>query len=121
MVLLLLYAVTLINCLSLKVGAYFQRLLNVLKIVLVSAIVGLSAYFVHRDEGKLLKSNFTDSFQGSTPAGGSTAIIAALWAFDGWSDVVSCFYCSRFAAAPAARVLLLLLLLLLLHPSCRSC
>lgn len=71
---------TLINCLAVSVGGGLQSLMTALKVILIGGLILglLSSGHSHVDEA-------TNSFQGWTHFG--LAVLAALWAFDGWNNL----------------------------------
>ncbi|KAL2621161.1 hypothetical protein R1flu_001366 [Riccia fluitans] len=78
---------TLCNCAGVRVGAMVQNVLGVCKMALVSLIVILGTIFFCRDSS-VLKENFTEPFNGSSLPGFGPSMVAALWAFCGWGDIV---------------------------------
>jgi APA family basic amino acid/polyamine antiporter len=79
----LILGLAVVNYFGVKVGARVQTFVTGLKIVLILAIVGLAA---------LIGGGSVENWVSTTPsAGGATgffaALIAALWAYDGWNNV----------------------------------
>ena len=80
---------TLINCLGVRESANVQNILTLLKLILIG-IVALMAVYHAFDDNTVLYQNLSieNSFTGSKGfAGFFTALVACLWAFDGWADI----------------------------------
>jgi APA family basic amino acid/polyamine antiporter len=78
-------AITLLNCLGVRLGGQVQVALTLIKIGAVLAVVGL---------GLALSHGSATTFHPLFAAGGAwtlggllTALVGALWAYDGWSNV----------------------------------
>ncbi|KAL3688113.1 hypothetical protein R1sor_014422 [Riccia sorocarpa] len=78
---------TLCNCTGVRVGSLLQNILGVCKVALVGMIVMLGITFFIKDSS-VLKENLTEPFSGSSVAGFGPSLVAALWAFTGWSNIV---------------------------------
>ncbi len=78
------WLITGLNYLGLRRAGEFQLVFTLLKVALIAAIVFfcLNSSLGHR-------SNFSTIFHGATGgvAGFTVAMIAALWAYDGWNDL----------------------------------
>jgi basic amino acid/polyamine antiporter, APA family len=76
--------ITLLNYLGVKKAGDFQLVFTLLKIAMILVIVAIGFSYRH---GSL--SNFTDTFTGAKGgfAGFMAALVAALWAYDGWNDL----------------------------------
>jgi APA family basic amino acid/polyamine antiporter len=79
------WLITALNIVSTRESAQLQTLLTWLKIVMILVIAGLC--FASLKHGSW--HNFATTFHGARGgfAGFMVALIAALWAYDGWSDV----------------------------------
>ncbi|MGH9776487.1 MAG: APC family permease [Candidatus Acidiferrales bacterium] len=78
-------AVTFVNYLGVRLGGQVQVTLTVIKIAAVVAVVAVGFSLGHGNA-----ANFHPLFAGSgtlTVAGLLTALVGALWAYDGWSNV----------------------------------
>lgn len=78
-------AITFINCLGVRLGGQVQVTLTAIKISAVLAVVGLGFAFSGGTT-----ANVHPLFAGrgvSTLGGFLTALVGALWAYDGWSNV----------------------------------
>ncbi|KAL3680869.1 hypothetical protein R1sor_023825 [Riccia sorocarpa] len=78
---------TLFSCAGVRVGSLLQNLLGLCKLALVGMIVMLGIIFFVKDSS-VLKENLTEPFKGSSVAGFGPSMVAALWAFCGWGDIV---------------------------------
>ncbi len=76
--------ITLLNYLGVKKAGDFQLVFTLLKIAMILAIVAIGFSF----SGGTL-ANFSSTFTGAKGgiAGFMAALIAALWAYDGWNDL----------------------------------
>jgi amino acid transporter len=83
-------ALTLLNCLGVQSTSRVQNVLTLLKLALVGLVLAAAAASLSTAEGQALASENlgADAFNGSTPLGLGPALIGALWAFDGWNDIV---------------------------------
>lgn len=79
------WLITMLNIVSTRESANVQRALTVLKILMILFIAAVC--FASLQHGTV--HNFTTHFTGSRGgfAGFMVALVAALWAYDGWSDV----------------------------------
>jgi len=79
------WLITGLNIVSTRESANLQTALTWLKVLMIIAIAGLCFTALHH--GAL--HNFTSTFTGARGgfAGFMVALVAALWAYDGWSDV----------------------------------
>ena len=79
------WLITALNIVSTRESAQVQTLLTWLKVVMIVLIAGLC--FASMQHGNW--HNFASTFHGARGgfAGFMVALIAALWAYDGWSDV----------------------------------
>lgn len=80
---LVIAVLALINYFGVKVGGNFQIVVTIIKVALIAAIIAIGLGSGHGDAAH---------FSASTPAiGGITgffaALVAALWAYDGWNNV----------------------------------
>jgi APA family basic amino acid/polyamine antiporter len=77
---------TTINCFAISIGGRVQSFLTILKVVL---IVGLAGVFLSSSHGSF--SHFTEHASGFSGWPGwsafGTAMLAALWAYDGWNNM----------------------------------
>ncbi|KAG6541955.1 hypothetical protein Mapa_016680 [Marchantia paleacea] len=78
---------TLFNCAGVRFGAVVQNLLGACKAALVVLVVVLGISFSINDR-TVLKRNMAKPFRGSSLSGFGPSMVAALWAFCGWGDVV---------------------------------
>lgn len=78
------WIITALNIVSTRESANLQTLLTVLKVLLIVGIAGVCFAAVH---GSLHNLGTTYTGARGGIAGFMTALIAALWAYDGWSDV----------------------------------
>jgi basic amino acid/polyamine antiporter, APA family len=78
------WLITGLNILGTRKAGNTQRVLMGLKVAMVLTVVGLCIFAGHGTA-----ANFSTHFQGARGgfAGFMVALIAALWAYDGWSDV----------------------------------
>jgi APA family basic amino acid/polyamine antiporter len=78
------WLITGLNILGTRKAGNTQRVLMGLKVTMVLTVVGLCIF-----AGRGTAGNFSTHFQGARGgfAGFMVALIAALWAYDGWSDV----------------------------------
>lgn len=79
-----------INCYGLKESAIFQNILTSLKLLLVTLIVIIS-FTYSGYYPKVIRSNLSieSSFDGSNGVVSfGSAMIACLWSFDGWADII---------------------------------
>lgn len=78
--------VTFVNCLGVRLGGQVQVALTVIKIAAVVAVIAIGFFFGHG-----AAANFRSvAASPAGPAGVSaflTAMVAALWAYDGWSNL----------------------------------
>ena len=76
--------ISLLNYIGVKRAGEFQLLFTVLKIGIILAIVALGFHY-----GGGRWANFQTSYAGATGgmAGFMAALVAALWAYDGWNDL----------------------------------
>lgn len=83
--LIVLWLITGLNIVSTRNSANTQTVLTWLKVAMIAVIAGV-CFGAH---GHGSAANFTTVFPGARGgvAGFMTALIAALWAYDGWSDV----------------------------------
>jgi APA family basic amino acid/polyamine antiporter len=72
-----------VNYLGVKVGGRVQTAITVLKVALILAIVGLAALI---GGGSIANWTSTTAHRGGA-AGFFVALVAALWAYDGWNNV----------------------------------
>ncbi len=75
--------ISIVNYIGVRRAGNFQLAFTILKIVLIIAISGLA--FISRGDW----AHFTQHYSGATGgiAGFVAAVAAALWAYDGWSDL----------------------------------
>jgi APA family basic amino acid/polyamine antiporter len=76
--------ISMINYLGVKKAGDFQLIFTGLKIAIVLGVIGISFFGGHGSW-----SNFRTSYGGATGgiAGFMIALVAALWAYDGWNDL----------------------------------
>jgi APA family basic amino acid/polyamine antiporter len=76
--------ISMINYLGVKKAGDFQLIFTGLKIAIVLGVIGISFFGGHGTW-----SNFLTSYSGATGgiAGFMIALVAALWAYDGWNDL----------------------------------
>lgn len=75
--------VTLINYFGVRKGGWVQTIFTALKLLLLAGLI-LAAFFWARGSW----SHLRESLAGRVGAGGfGAALVAALWAYDGWSDL----------------------------------
>jgi APA family basic amino acid/polyamine antiporter len=79
------WLITTLNIVSTHESATIQTLLTWLKVLMILVIAGLCFSSIHHGSWQ----NFASTFHGARGgfAGFMVALIAALWAYDGWSDV----------------------------------
>ncbi|GAQ88345.1 amino acid transporter [Klebsormidium nitens] len=77
---------TLTNCFGVQMGSWVQNVLSGSKLVLVLLLAGAAVVYLH-DEPAVAARNMAHPFRDSQPAGFGPGMVAALWAFDGWSAV----------------------------------
>lgn len=73
---------TAINCLSVRAGGHLQTVLTAIKITIIVALAGGAAVADTADWHRLVASG---PFPGA--GGFGLAVLAALWAFDGWNNL----------------------------------
>lgn len=73
---------TLINCLAVKFGGGVQVFLTALKVLMIAGLI-FGALFL--SQGSFENFNLAHEFAGMSAFG--TAMLAALWAFDGWNNL----------------------------------
>ncbi|BBN13170.1 hypothetical protein MPTK1_6g01410 [Marchantia polymorpha subsp. ruderalis] len=78
---------TFLNCAGVRFGAVVQNLLGACKAALVALVVVLGISFYINDR-TVLERNMSQPFRGSSLSGFGPSMVAALWAFCGWGDVV---------------------------------
>jgi APA family basic amino acid/polyamine antiporter len=84
---------TLVNCLAVSVGGNISVVLTLLKIMIVVAIGGAAFVFAQGDWGHFAMSGAGGTCDGVEPtargglAGFGAAMLGALWAYDGWTNV----------------------------------
>lgn len=78
-------AVTLVNCLSVKLGGQIQITLTVVKILAIAAVIALGFAF-GRQAGDV-HSAAGPGWSATGLSGFLTAMAAALWAYDGWANL----------------------------------
>ncbi|KAM9302300.1 B(0,+)-type amino acid transporter 1 [Gastrophryne carolinensis] len=78
-------AITLVNCLSVKLASYVQNILTVAKLIIIVIIIVSGIVLLIQGNTQ----NFNNSFEGtSITAGGiSLALYNGLWAYDGWNQL----------------------------------
>uniref|UniRef100_A0A8C4NFV8 b(0,+)-type amino acid transporter 1 n=1 Tax=Eptatretus burgeri TaxID=7764 RepID=A0A8C4NFV8_EPTBU len=78
-------AISMLNCLSVKLAAYVQNFFTAAKLIIVAVII--VAGFVMMGQGKT--ENLQNSFDGATSDFGSIglAFYSGLWAYDGWNQL----------------------------------
>jgi APA family basic amino acid/polyamine antiporter len=76
--------ISFLNYLGIKKAGEFQLVFTLLKIAMVLGIVGLGFSYAHGSWG-----HFSTGFTGAQGgvAGFMAALVAALWAYDGWNDL----------------------------------
>ena len=77
-------AITGLNYIGVRRAGEFQYIFTVLKVLMIAAIVGVAFSF---SQGTF--SNFSTTYSGATGgvSGFMVALVAALWAYDGWNDL----------------------------------
>jgi len=75
---------SLLNCLSVAFGGKLQTFLTILKVVLILALT-LGLFLVGRNGSWQHLTSTTSEWPGWSPFG--AAMIAALWAYDGWNNM----------------------------------
>lgn len=78
---------TTVNCISVKYGSKIQNLVSVSMVILVIEIIA-SALFVVWTKPHIVIDNISDPFQGTKWGLLGPGLVAAVWNFDGWNDVV---------------------------------
>jgi APA family basic amino acid/polyamine antiporter len=80
--------ISLLNYLGVKKAGEFQLVFTVLKVIIILGIVGICFSGVGSAAGRGW-SNFAGTFTGAKGgiAGFMAALVAALWAYDGWNDL----------------------------------
>ena len=83
------WIVTMLNIVSTRESANVQRLLTWLKVLLVLVVAGFCFFGAQHGFSSSGWHNFATEFTGARGgfAGFMVALTAALWAYDGWSDV----------------------------------
>ncbi len=80
------WLITLLNIVSTLNSAHLQLVLTWLKLALIAAIAG-ACFFLAGPHGSLAHLRSSLPSHNSPVAGFMVALVAALWAYDGWSDV----------------------------------
>jgi amino acid transporter len=85
---LLIIVLTLVNCVGVHATSSVANLLMVTKLALVALVVAAGIYRVS-DSQEIFKDNLTgeNAFEGTDLTGMGPAMIACLWAYDGWSNL----------------------------------
>lgn len=87
---LLIIIITLINCIGIRESANFQNLMTCTKLGLVALLllttIIYSSYYPSMAEENLSVSNSFTGSKGIFSFG--SALIACLWSFDGWADII---------------------------------
>lgn len=87
-----LFAVTLLNCISTKLGTrmgdlfMFMKFLALLGVAIIGVVVALTGFSTNGEANKDWKNNWFEGTSGSA-SDWAVAIYAGLWAFDGWDNV----------------------------------
>ena len=79
------WLITLLNIVSTRESANVQTALTWLKVLMIIVIAGLCFTAIHAGSWHNFAGTFTGARGGFT--GFMVALVAALWAYDGWSDV----------------------------------
>jgi APA family basic amino acid/polyamine antiporter len=79
------WLITLLNIVSTRESANVQTALTWLKVLMILAIAALCFTAIHKGSWHNFAGTFTGARGGF--AGFMVALVAALWAYDGWSDV----------------------------------
>ncbi len=76
--------ITLVNYIGVRKAGDFQLFFTVLKVVIVLGVIGVGFSYVHGSW-----ANFATTFSGARGgfAGFMVALVAALWAYDGWNNL----------------------------------
>lgn len=75
-------AVTFINYLGVRLGGQVQVVLTVIKVAVIAAVIATGFSFHHYSVAMAIPAKGAESLGGFF-----AALVAALWAYDGWSDV----------------------------------
>ena len=80
----IIFVVTLVNCLSVKLGGEIQIALTIIKIVAIVAVIALGFAFAHHANSHPAPG---PGWSAGGLSGFLTALAAALWAYDGWANL----------------------------------
>ncbi|GAQ83257.1 amino acid transporter [Klebsormidium nitens] len=80
-------SLTVFNCFGVHAGAWLQNLFSVSKAALITLLISAAVMGVFQDPS-IAVDNSRGLFEGSSLTGLGPAMIGALWAFDGWNDIV---------------------------------
>lgn len=79
---------TVLNSMGVQFGTLIQNVFTVIKLGLMAIMLLAGVSYLGREGSSTVATNFDNSDGSSTTAAGfGTAMIAALWAFDGWNNV----------------------------------
>ena len=81
----LILALTAWNCRSVRQSADTQNFTTAAKLVMAAAVIGLCVLFGQQSPGEIAASRIP--VEGSAAARWGAAIVAALWAYDGWISI----------------------------------
>lgn len=83
-------SLTALNCCGVRESAAIQNILTSTKGILLAIIMAAAVVSLSTPAGREIASQnlLTGAFKGSKPGGMGPALIGALWAFDGWNDIV---------------------------------
>jgi len=84
-VIVLILGLSLWNCRNVRSSAATQNLTTIAKLVLAGAVIALAAFWGDQPTAEIVGSRLTP--EGSWPARWGAAMVAALWAFDGWISI----------------------------------
>lgn len=86
--LLLIVALTAVNCIGVRATAAVANVLTATKLVLVAIVVLSGVYHVSNEQGVIdANLGMSSAFEGTDVYGMGPAMIACLWAYDGWSNL----------------------------------
>ena len=83
-------ALTALNCSGIRESSAVQNFLTSTKAILLAIIIAAAGVSLSTPEGREIANENLGSgaFRGSNLSGLGPALIGALWAFDGWNDIV---------------------------------
>jgi APA family basic amino acid/polyamine antiporter len=83
---LVILLLTAINSYGVEAGVWVQNILSMIKVGALAAIVALP-FFAHEGIGRLMSTLFTSASGAETSGSFGLALLAVLWAYDGWIEI----------------------------------